>query len=279
MPALSGPWLLFGGCYSNLQATQALFDEARRLGFPPERVVCTGDVVAYGADPAATVALVREAGVEVVMGNCEEQLGFGQADCGCGFEEGSACDTLSRAWFRHADAALGEEERAWMRSLPRRVDLDVGGVRLAVVHGTPERINAFVFPGNDAEVFERQVAASGAQGVVGGHCGVPFTRGVGAGGLWHNPGAIGMPANDGTARGWFSVVEPVAGGVRVHHRALRYDHAAAAGAMRSAGLPEAYAAALEDGLWPDCGVMPEADRARRGVRLEDATVECVAEAV
>ncbi len=270
---MTAPVLLFGGCYSNLQATRALLAEARRLGIPPGRVVCTGDVVAYGADPADTVALVRAAGIVVVMGNCEEQLGGGGADCGCGFEEGSACDRLSQAWFRHADAKLGDGDRAWMRALPRRVDLVVGGRRLAVVHGTPERINAFVFPGSPAEVFERQNALAGADGVVGGHCGVPFTR-IGAdGALWHNPGAIGMPANDGTARGWFSVVEPHAGGLRVHRRALAYDHAAAAGAMRAAGLPEAYARSLEDGLWADCGVMPEADRARRGVAIKEAVVE------
>ncbi len=269
---MSGPWLLFGGCYSNVQATRALLGEARRLGIPPGRVVCTGDVVAYGADPAATVALVREAGVVVVMGNCEEQLGAGGADCGCGFAEGSACDALSAAWFRHADAALGEGDRAWMRALPRRVELAVGGARLAVVHGTPERINAFVFPGSPDEVFERQGALAGADGVVGGHCGVPFTR-IGADGrLWHNPGAIGMPANDGTPRGWFSLVEAHAGGVRVRRRALAYDHAGAAGAMRAAGLPEAYAGALEDGLWADRGGMPEADWARRGVRIEEEAV-------
>ena len=36
-------------------------------------------------------------------------------------------------------------------------------------------------------------------GVIGGHCGLPFTKVVGDR-LWHNPGAIGMPANDGTPR-------------------------------------------------------------------------------
>ncbi|MGC8470117.1 MAG: hypothetical protein ACP5NI_09465, partial [Acetobacteraceae bacterium] len=46
-----GPVLVFGGCASNLQATEALFAEARRLGVPPARMICTGDIVAYGADP------------------------------------------------------------------------------------------------------------------------------------------------------------------------------------------------------------------------------------
>jgi len=91
--------LLFGGCYSNLQATQALLDKASQLGIPPDRIVCTGDVVAYAADPMGTVDLVRASGMHVVMGNCEESLGLNAADCGCGFEVGSACDMLSVAWY------------------------------------------------------------------------------------------------------------------------------------------------------------------------------------
>src|SRR5690242_20065423 len=110
---MHGPMLVFGGPYSNLEATRALIDEARRRDIPAERIVCTGDVVAYGADAEATVAQVREAGIHVVMGNCEESLGSGAEDCGCGFAEGSACDLLSAAWFAHADKTLGAEARAW----------------------------------------------------------------------------------------------------------------------------------------------------------------------
>ena len=265
--AASGPVLLFGGCYSNLQATRALLAEARRLGIPASRTVCTGDVVAYGADAAATVALVRDAGIHVVMGNCEEALGTSAADCGCGFAEGSACDRLSEAWYRHADASLGAEARAWMRGLPRRIDLLIAGRRLAIVHGSPERISAFVFAATPDDEVERQLALAGTDGVAGGHCGVPFSRVLG-GRLWHNAGAVGMPANDGTARGWFSVLRPEGRHLRVEHLPLDYDHAAPAAAMRAAALPEPYAAALATGLWPSCDVLPPAELAQRGRRLE-----------
>ena len=83
--ALEGPLLLFGGPYSNLQATRALRAEAERLGIPPARVICTGDVVAYCGDPAATVDEIRDWGCHVVLGNCEESLGRDGEDCGCGF--------------------------------------------------------------------------------------------------------------------------------------------------------------------------------------------------
>jgi predicted phosphodiesterase len=261
-----GPVLLFGGCYSNLQATRALLAEADRLGIPPDRIVCTGDVVAYAADPLATVDLVRASGMQVVMGNCEESLGLNAADCGCGFAAGSACDRLSVAWYAHADAILDDGARAWMRALPRRIDLVMGGRRLAVIHGSPTSINQFVFASAPETILRDLIAHCGCDGVIGGHCGIPFTRMV-DGRLWHNPGAIGVPAHDGTPRVWFSILVVVDDGIEIRHLPLAYDHAAASAAMRTAGLPSGYADALETGLWPSTDVLPPAERTRGGMPL------------
>jgi hypothetical protein len=97
IPTLRGdePLMVFGGPYSNLEATRAVLDEATRLSISADRIICTGDVVAYGADAAATVDLVRDRVSHVVMGNCEENLAAGSDDCGCGFPTGSSCERLS----------------------------------------------------------------------------------------------------------------------------------------------------------------------------------------
>src|ERR1700730_8770519 len=47
---VDGPLMVFGGPYSNLEATRAVLDEATRLSISADRIICTGDVVAYGAD-------------------------------------------------------------------------------------------------------------------------------------------------------------------------------------------------------------------------------------
>ncbi|MGC9271648.1 MAG: radical SAM protein, partial [Acidiphilium sp.] len=47
----AGPVLIFGGNYSNLQASIALLDAARAHGIAPDHIICTGDIIAYGADP------------------------------------------------------------------------------------------------------------------------------------------------------------------------------------------------------------------------------------
>ena len=269
--SIDGPALVFGGPYSNLEATQALLAEAARRGIAASNMICTGDVVAYCADAQATLDLLMQSGVHVVMGNCEEQLAAGEADCGCGFNPGSACDLLSVQWYAHASRNVREDQRAWMAALPRRIDLAIGGRRLAVIHGGVEAIAQYVFASTPASEKLRQIALTGADGIIGGHCGLPFTQ-VLDGRLWHNAGAIGMPANDGAPRVWFSVLTPGAEGLRIAHHALDYDHGRAAAKMRAAGLPEGYARALTTGRWPSLDVLPQEERRVGGAPLEPCEV-------
>ena len=263
---LDGPVLVFGGPYGNLEATEALLAAARRLGIGGANVVCTGDVVAYGADPQAVVDRVRDWGCAVVMGNCEESLAADAADCGCGFSEGSTCAALSAQWFNATRRDLADEAKRWMGSLPRRVDFALAGRRFAAIHGGLSQINQFIFESTPDAAKAAQIEDAGVDGILGGHCGVPFTQILGDR-LWHNSGALGMPANDGTPRVWFSILTPGARGIVITHHAIDYDHAAAAAKMRERGYPAEYADALATGLWPSCDVLPAAECAARGAPL------------
>jgi hypothetical protein len=58
---MDGPVLVVGDPHSNFEATRAKLWEAQRRGIPARRILCTGDVVAYGADARRTMAAVRDA--------------------------------------------------------------------------------------------------------------------------------------------------------------------------------------------------------------------------
>lgn len=259
--ALAGPVVLFGGPYSNLPATRALLDEAGARGIPPQSMICTGDVVAYCAQPAGCVALLRAAGCPVVAGNCERQLAARAPDCGCGFAEGSACDRLSAGWFAHADAGLDAAARDWMAALADVLLFRHCGRRYAVLHGGATDIARFVWPVDEDAVFAAEFAALEAvagpvDAIVAGHCGLAFVRAIGAR-TWINAGAIGMPPNDGRPQTrWVLLDRGVA-----EIRRLEYDARAAQAAMRAAGLTQGYDAALTGGYWPSEEVLPPALRA------------------
>lgn len=182
-----------------------------------------------------------------------------------------ASDLLSAQWYTYAGRALDEDAKAWMRGLPRRILLGLAGRRLAAIHGGVTQINRYVFPATGPADKLAEIDASGADGVIAGHSGLPFTE-ILTGRLWHNAGVIGLPANDGTPRVWFSTLAPGPEGLVIEHHALAYDYGAAAAAMRARGLPPAYAESLETGLWPADDVMPEADRRNRGRALAPESI-------
>jgi uncharacterized radical SAM superfamily Fe-S cluster-containing enzyme len=208
-----------------------------------------------------------------VMGNCEEQLAANADDCGCGYAPGGACDRLSQTWFAHARAQMDDATGAWLGALPRRIDVQIGHATLAIVHGAPGAINRFVHASTPARVKRLAIDATGVDGLIAGHSGLPFTQSI-DGLLWHNPGAIGLPANDGTPRAWCSVLAANGrgGAIAIEHVALEYDFRGAATAMRSAGLPEDYATAIETGLWPSRDTLPPREAKATGQRLTPVTL-------
>lgn len=114
------------------------------------------------------------------------------------------------------------------------------------------------------------LCGAAADVVVGGHCGLPFSQLLGSGLLWHNAGVVGMPANDGTPRTWFSVLQPEEEALRVTHHPLTYNHEAAAKKMRERDLPPGYSNALTTGLWPSLDVLPPIEAAQTGRPLDPA---------
>lgn len=262
----AGPVLIFGGPYSNLAATRAMQAEAAVRGIPTCNCICTGDVVAYCAQPEETTQLIRDWGIPVVMGNCEESLGAGADDCGCGFEEGSACSVLAIDWYTYANARVSVESRAWMRTLPHALTFVWQGKRFRVIHGGVEQVNRFIFPSTAHEVKAFELDAADADVVIGGHSGIPFGEKLGRG-VWLNAGVIGLPANDGTQDGWYLLLTPTQTGVTVTWHRLHYEPAQEAEVMHGAGLDNGYAQALLSGLWPSMDVLPATERAQQGKRL------------
>jgi predicted phosphodiesterase len=239
--------LIFGGPSGNLQATAAVLAEARQRGVPAARVICTGDIAGGGADVAGTLDLVRAAGIRVVMGDQDERAG------------------------RDEDAALDGDQRAWLAALPGRIDLDIGGMTFAVVHGAPGDTSRYIFASTPALAKKRELEAAGCDGIIAGHCGLPFTQVIDGRG-WHNAGSAGMPANDGTPRVWFSILARVEGGIEIAHHALDYDVAGAAATMRRAGSPEAATASLTSGIWAITDHLPQREIHATGVPMKPGTV-------
>mmetsp|Transcript_115704 Transcript_115704/g.230660 ORF Transcript_115704/g.230660 Transcript_115704/m.230660 type:complete len:367 (-) Transcript_115704:81-1181(-) len=279
---MEGPVLVFGGAYSNLQALEAILKLAKdELHIPAERIIHTGDVVAYCAQPRQTTECLRVSGVHCLMGNCEESIGAAKTDCGCGFPEDSACNAYSINWYDHVTKELvGRSDLAtWMNEMPRRLEFTLNGRRLTVVHGSPRNISEFIWPSTPVSELQAcfAVLPENIDGIINGHSGLPYARLVPCGSrqkMWLNAGVIGVPANDGTSRGWYALLTPTGhGGLEISIRSFEYDVQSAADAIYATPqLVRGYADSLLSGVWPSHDILPLEEQMNTGVPLQESTL-------
>jgi alkylhydroperoxidase/carboxymuconolactone decarboxylase family protein len=261
-----GKLLLFGGVYSNLQALEKLISIAEEEGISPENCICTGDITGYCAQPEETIQLFRKWGALSIAGNVELQLASDSEDCGCDFKAGSRCDDFSKMWFPYTKGHLSQNSIDWIATLPENISLDYGNKKITIVHGNYGNVSEFIFASNADENKQRCFEETQSQVIIAGHCGLPFHQSI-KDKLWLNPGVLGIPANDGTPRVWYLLLEMEDGDIKYTHQSFEYDAETAQRLMYKNHLPEAYGDTLTSGIWDNMEVLPEIEKMGQGIPI------------
>ena len=225
--------------HANLPALEAALARIEDLGL--ERVLCGGDLVGYGPHPNEVCALVEERGIPTIYGNYDHAIARDLDDCGCAYvtQRDRELGQRSVEWtLEHTD----EPSKAFMRELPFDLRFEIGTASVHLVHGSPRKVNEYLFEDKPASLYERLARAEEAGGLVFGHTHKPWIR-EHEGVLFVNCGSVGKP-KDGDPRGAFAVLAPDGDGVKATIERFDYDAESVADAVRAAGLPAEYA----DGL-------------------------------
>ena len=127
-----------------------------------------------------------------------------------------------------------------MRGLPFDLHFPLGDQDVHLVHGSPRKVNEYLFEDKPASLYERLAKAEEAQVLVFGHTHKPWIREHG-GVLFVNCGSVGKP-KDGDPRAAFAILEAdEAGAVRASIERVHYDAETVAREVEAAGLPGEYA--------------------------------------
>ena len=251
---------VFGGVYSNHLALLELLEDAARRG--AEAVYCLGDLGAFGPHPEKVRPLLEQGGVLSIQGNYEESLAAGREDCNCGYTD-PRDNHFAAISYRYTERNCSPEFKAWMGTLPRRRRVRVGDRELLLVHGSPRRINEFLFHSTSPVPFlEVLLDQSRCDGILCTHTGLHWHRRLPSGRDVVNVGVIGRPANDGSSHVWYAMVEAREKELGVELVPLVYDHLGLAAEMRSEGLPEEFVETVLTGWWTTClEILPARERA------------------
>ena len=245
---------LLADIHANLQALRACMADARARG--ATQWAFLGDLVGYGGDPAAVLDIVMDSvaqGAWAVKGNHDDAAVVPPAP------SGQRSDLAGAAWTH---AQLSPAHLAFLAGLPLEVRRD----NVLLVHASAHEPGRWTYVTRPAEAAQSLDAAheQGASVVFCGH--VHEQRLFYLGGVgklmpfeptpdvaipvpshrdWlATAGSVGQP-RDGDPRAMYALFDT--GAARLTFLRVAYDHAAAADAIRRAGLPEDNAARLAKG--------------------------------
>src|SRR5271166_358404 len=222
--------------HGNLPALKAALARIEELGI--ERVYCGGDLVGYGPHPSEVCGLIAGRGIPTIYGNYDYAIARDEEDCGCAYvtPHDRELGQLSVDWTL---AHTSQDSKDFMRGLPFDLRFAVADVDVHLVHGSPRKVNEYLFEDKPARLYERLAAAERDPVLVFGHTHKPWVREYG-GVLFVNCGSVGKP-KDGDPRGAFAVLRAAVNSVDVSIERVDYDAQAVAAEVREAGLPGEFA--------------------------------------
>lgn len=213
--------------HANRVALEAVLDDMPEV----DEMVCVGDVVGYNPWPAECVEAVRERCSAVVRGNHDRNV-----DTPARYQ----ANRMAHAGLELASERLSAEQKEWVRSLPRSVDVADG--RVLVVHDHPEHVDRYVRP---PEFTRMRPYLDEYDALLLGHTHIQHEATV-DGRLVLNPGSVGQP-RDGDPRAAYAVVDTATEPMTAELHRVEYDVERVQAAVREAGLPERTAERLAEG--------------------------------
>ena len=252
---------LLGGIYSNHLALAEALKLARERG--AEATFALGDFGAFGPHPDRTVEILRAEGVTAIQGNYEESLSSAADDCHCGYTD-PRDNHYAQISYDYTRQNTSAEHKRWMGTLPGQARLTVGSRRVLLCHGSPRKINEFLWASTTPEPFIRKLLRDHETDVVAcTHTGIHWSRFVEPGRGVVNVGALGRPANDGRSNVWFTMLEAGDAGLRADFVPVPYDHERLAREMEAEGLPAEFVETVRTGYWTTClEILPARERAQ-----------------
>ncbi|MBK8904306.1 MAG: metallophosphoesterase [Anaerolineaceae bacterium] len=234
---------IFGDIHANLPALEAVFSdiETRKLN----NLYCLGDLVGYGVWPNEVIALIRERDIPTIMGNYDQGVGQDSNDCGCAYRtpEAQALGERSIAW---SNAHTTAENKAYLRQLGDSTSVQLGDLKVALVHGSPRKINEYLYEDRPEASLERLLDMVEADVLVCGHTHLPYHRVLRSGRHVINAGSVGKP-KDSDPRACYLVLSAEGNDLSVEFIRVSYDVEKAAQAIEATEMPDEFADMLRQG--------------------------------
>ena len=252
---------LFSDIHANLPALEAFFKDVESKKV--DATYCLGDLVGYNIWPNEVINEIRKRGVPTIAGNYDQGIGLTSDDCGCAYREEREKE-MGKMSISYTNSIVKPNERQYLRTLPAHIkvafQLNNDTLNLLLVHGSPRKINEYLFEDREEKSMLRIMEQADADIMCFGHTHKPYHRilPTQTGAHTHyrhaiNIGSVGKP-KDNNPKGGYVIVTindqssiNNKDSIQVDFIRFDYDVEKAAKAVENSPLPNEYATMLRKG--------------------------------
>ena len=195
-----------------------------------DEIFCLGDLAMAGPQPVETVDFIlKQQGWTIIQGNTDKLIvDYSQELFG---NMMNTFPLMAKA-LREDVKILRENQKEFLRNLPPQKELEIEGVKILLVHGSPRRNNEDILPNLPIEQVEEIIEVVKADLILCGHTHMPAGYQTNTKQTVINDGSVGRPMTE-DLKACYLILDINNGTFTAEHRLLDYDREKAAKIMRS----------------------------------------------
>lgn len=211
--------------HGNMQALEAVLKDIKAENC--DKIFCLGDLAMAGPEPVKAIEKIKElqekgnftqGNFTLIQGNTDEMIGYYSPEI---IAKVNQFPIMARA-LENDVQIIPENLKEFLRNLPKQAEIEIEGVKILLVHGSPRKNDENISPELPIEKIEEMLEGINADLVLCGHTHIPCGYQTSKRQTVVNDGSVGRPFTP-NPQACYAVVTFNSGDFDIKHKFVDYD--------------------------------------------------------
>ena len=202
------------------------------------KIFCLGDIAMAGPEPKTTInrihALMQSKDFHIIQGNTDNMLSVFSFEIQN--EILKVNEVMASAYLADSQL-LSQEEKDFLGSLKEQQEVELFGIKILLVHGSPRKNNENIYPNLSIEQVEEMIKDTNANVIFCGHTHMPCGYQTNTEQTIVNVGSVGRPFSE-EPNSCYAVmdIDETTSTFTIKHKFVKYDVESAAKKIEKRGF-------------------------------------------
>lgn len=204
--------------HANYQALEAVINDINNEKC--DKIFCLGDLAMAGPEPNKVIDFVKQqSNWEIIQGNTDKLIAEYTEKT---YEDVKAMYPMMANALADDVKIISNENKEYLKNLPPQKEIELNGVKILLVHGSPRKNNENIFPNMPLNEIEEIIKDTDADLILCGHTHQPCGYQTATKQTVVNVGSVGRPMTE-DPNTCYAIAEINNGEFSIIHKFIDYD--------------------------------------------------------